>query len=260
MTKTKREPEATLAAQLRAIKLHYTAEHLDDIIALATKHRWSPAKLLEYLCEHEAEERTQRSLQRRLTNSRLGRFKPLVDFDWAWPSKIDNKKIEAALTLDFLDSAGNIVFVAAQGLGKTMLARNIGHRAVLEGHAVRFVTASDMLLDLSGQDTSRGLERRLKYWSNIELLIVDEIGYLSYDNRAADLLFQVISRRYERRSVILTTNLAFKDWPTIFPNAACTTALIDRLVHHAVIIPIKGKSYRLREAEAESSRRGGKKS
>lgn len=257
---TKSEAEPTLAERLRAINLHYTAEHLDDVIAHATKRRWAAAQLLEYVCEHETDERAQRTLQRRLTSSRLGRYKPLADFDWAWPTKIERQKIETALTLDFLTDSGNLVFVAAQGLGKTMLARNIGHRAVLEGHAVRFVTASDMLLDLSGQDTSRGLDRRLKYWSNIKLLIIDEIGYLSYDNRAADLLFQVISRRYERRSVILTTNLPFKDWPTIFPNAACTTALIDRLVHHAVIIPITGDSYRLREAGDKRTKRGSKTS
>jgi DNA replication protein DnaC len=107
-----------------------------------------------------------------------------------------------------------------------------------------------MLLDLGAQESARALDRRLRYYASRPLLCIDEIGYLSYDARNADLLFQVVSRRYERKSLILTTNLAFSDWPTIFPNAACTTALIDRVVHHAEIIAIEGDSYRRREAQA----------
>ena len=107
-----------------------------------------------------------------------------------------------------------------------------------------------MLLDLGAQESARALDQRLRhYCTRTGLLVIDEIGYLSYDNRNADLLFQVVSRRYERKSVVITSNLAFADWPTIFPNAACTTALIDRLVHHSEIISIEGESYRKREAE-----------
>jgi DNA replication protein DnaC len=131
-----------------------------------------------------------------------------------------------------------------------MIAQNIAHAAVLAGHSVLFTTAAQMLLDLGAQDSARGLDQRLRrYCNRTGLLVVDEIGYLSYDNRKADLLFQVVSRRYERKSVVITTNLAFAEWPTIFPSAACTTALIDRLVHHSEIISFVGESYRKREAE-----------
>ena len=140
-----------------------------------------------------------------------------------------------------------------------MVAKGIAHAAALAGHTVRFITASDLLLDLASQDSARGLERRLKYWASIKLLVLDELGYLSYDARNADLLFQVVSRRYESKSIVLTTNLAFKDWPTIFPNAACTTALIDRIVHHADVIAIEGESYRRRDAERKKPSRGRKK-
>lgn len=112
-----------------------------------------------------------------------------------------------------------------------------------------------MLLDLSAQDSSRALERRLREYCRPTLLVVDEIGYLSYDNRNADLFFQVVSRRYEQKSMVLTTNLAFSDWPTVFPNATSATALIDRLVHHAEIIALEGDSYRRRDAEAEKKSR-----
>ena len=248
-----------LADQLAELGLRYTASALDDIIALTTKKRWSPTQLLEYIAEKETAYRTKRSLERRLKRSRNGVFKPMADFDWAWPKQIDRATVEAALGLDFIDRVGNVVLVAAQGLGKTMIAKNIAYNAVLAGHAVRFATAAELLLDLSAQDSARSLDRRLRYWSSIRLLVLDELGYLSYDSRNADLLFQVVSRRYETKSLVLTTNLSFKEWPTIFPNAACTTALIDRIVHHSDIIRIEGESYRRREAEAAAKTRRAKR-
>ena len=240
-----------LADQLAALGLRYTAAHLDDVVALATKRRWSTTQLLEHLAESEQQERTRRSLERRLARSRLGRFTPMTDFDWAWPKRIDRAAVEAVLRLDFLADARNVVLVAAQGLGKTMIAQNLAHAAVLAGTHVLFITAAQLLLDLGGQESTRGLARRLNHYASRGLLVIDEIGYLSYDARAADLLFQVVSRRYERRSLVLTTNLPFSDWPTIFPNAATATALIDRVVHHAEILTIDGDSYRRRVAEAK---------
>jgi DNA replication protein DnaC len=234
---------------LKSLGLHHTATHLDDVIALATKRRWSPTQLLEHLADLEQQERARRSLERRLLRSRIGRFLPMSEFDWNWPKRVDRVAIEAALHLDFLAAARNVVLVAAQGLGKTMIAQNIAHAAVLAGHHVLFISAAQLLLDLGSQESARGLARRLNHYSTRGLLLIDEIGYLSYDARAADLLFQVVSRRYERRSLVLTTNLPFSDWPTIFPNAATATALIDRLVHHAEIITLEGDSYRRRVAE-----------
>jgi DNA replication protein DnaC len=130
-----------------------------------------------------------------------------------------------------------------------MIAQNIAHQAVLAGHHVLFTTAAELLLDLGSRDSARALARRLSFYGHRGLLVIDELGYLSYDARAADLLFQVVSRRYERRSLAITTNLPFSDWPTIFPNAGSAVALIDRLVHHAEIITIEGDSYRRRAAE-----------
>lgn len=240
---------APLADALTTLGLHHTAAHLDDLIALATKRRWSPTQLLEHLVDVEQQDRTRRSLERRLARSRLGRFTPMDAFDWAWPKRIDRPAVEAALRLEFLTEARNVVLVAAQGLGKTMIAQNIAHQAVLAGHHVLFTTAAQLLLDLGSQESARGLAHRLTYYSTRSVLVIDEVGYLSYDARAADLLFQVVSRRYERKSLVLTTNLAFSDWPTIFPNAGSAIALIDRLIHHAEIITIEGESYRRRAAE-----------
>jgi DNA replication protein DnaC len=246
-----------LSDTLTALGLHHTAAHLDDLVALATKRRWSPVQLLEHLVATEQHERTRRSLERRLARARIGRFTPMTDFDWAWPTRSDRAAVEAVLRLDFLTAARNVVLVAPQGLGKTMIAQNIAHQAVLAGHRVLFLTAAQLLLDLGGQDSARALARRLQYYSQQTLLVLDEIGYLSYDARAADLLFQVVSRRYEKKSLILTTNLPFSDWPTIFPNATTVTALIDRVVHHADIISLEGDSYRRRVAEsARTASRG----
>jgi DNA replication protein DnaC len=238
-----------LPQQLRALGLFQTAGELDDLIATATKKRWTSLQLLEHVAQIEHAERARRSLDRRTTRSRVGRFKAMADYDWAWPKKIDRDAVESVLRLDFIAEARNVVLVAPQGLGKTMIAQNIAHEAIRTGHGVLFITAAQLLLDLAAQDSARALDRRLKHYARVGLLIVDEIGYLSYDNRNADLLYQCLSLRYEKKSLVLTTNLAFSDWSSIFPSATSATALVDRVIHHADVIAIEGDSYRLREAK-----------
>jgi DNA replication protein DnaC len=242
-----------LQDQLRSLGLRLTADQLDHLVDEATKKRFGPVELLERVAALELDERARRGLERRLSRSKIGRFKPMAEYDWSWPTRIDRDSVESALRLEFLERTGNVVLVAPQGLGKTMIAKNIAHQAVLAGHSVLFFSASQMLLDLGSQDSARGLDRRIRHYNRPTLLCVDEIGYLSYDSRNADLFFQVVSRRYEQKSLVLTTNLAFSDWPGVFPNATSATALIDRLVHHADLIVIEGESYRRREAEAEKA-------
>jgi DNA replication protein DnaC len=244
-----------LPESLKTLGLHHTAAQLDDLVALATKRRFSPTQLLEHLAEAELQDRTRRSLERRLARAKIGRFTPMSEFDWAWPTHLDRPAVEAALRLDFLAQSHNLILVAPQGLGKTMLVQNIAYQAVLAGHHVLFTPAAQLLLDLGAQESARGLARRLQHYSQPALLVVDEVGYLSYDSRAADLLFQIVGRRYEKKSLALTTNLPFSDWPSVFPNAATATALIDRLVHHAEIIAIEGTSYRRRAAEIKHKTR-----
>jgi len=243
-----------LSARLAALGLRHCAEHLDDLVAFAQKRRLGPRELLEHITDLEEKDRARRSLERRAARSRIGRFKPIADYDWNWPKHIDRAKVEAAVQLDFLAEHRNVVLVAPQGLGKTMIAQNIAHQAVLQGHSVLFLTAAQLLLDLGAQESARGLDRRLRFYASVALLVIDEVGYLSFDPRNADLLFQVVSRRYEKKSLVLTTNLAFQDWPSIFPNASCATALIDRVIHHADVLPIEGDSYRLREAQHRKER------
>jgi len=249
-----------LSPRLRALGLLCVAAALDDIIALATKKRWGPTELLEHIADLEEKDRARRGLERRMSRSRLEKFKPMSDFDWNWPTEIDRPLIESLLSLDFLEAARNVVLVAPGGLGKTMIAQNIAHRAVLAGRSVLFLSAAQLLLDLNAQESARALDRRLRYYAKVGLLVLDELGFLAFDNRNADLLFQVVSRRYEKKSLVLTTNLAFADWHTIFPSATCATALVERVVHHADIAKIDGQSYRLRESEADAtSRRAARK-
>jgi DNA replication protein DnaC len=247
-------PSNNLARQLEQIGLCAIPAGLDDFLARAAKQRWSPHQILEYLAQTESAERAHRSLERRLRVSEIKKFKPMADFDWSWPAKIERDVIERALTLDFLAEARNLVLVGRNGLGKTMIAQNICHAAVLAGNSVLFRSAPALLEELQRQ-SPEGRRRKLRTYANVGLLCVDEVGYLSFDDRSADLLYEVVNRRYERKSVILTTNRAFKEWNEVFPNAACIVTLLDRLLHHADVTVIEGESYRVRESEQETAAR-----
>jgi DNA replication protein DnaC len=248
-----------LKGHARALGLHGLLAHFDELGGEGLD--W-----LERVLEWEEAERQRRSLERRLRCARLGAFKLLADFDWAWPESCDRGAVEELMTLRFLADGVNVVLAGPNGVGKTMIGKNLCYQALLSGQTVTFVTASQMLSELSSAESASALERRLRQYCRPRLLAIDELGYLSYGNRHADLLFEVVSRRYEaRRSVLVTTNKAFNEWSEIFPNAACVVTLVDRLVHRSDIVRIKGKSYRLKEAKeramklAEGRAKGGGK-
>lgn len=178
-------------------------------------------------------------------------------FCWNWPAKIDRDLIEQALSLGFVREGRNLILLGANGLGKTMIAKNIAHAAATSGYSVVYRTASELLTDLACD--SPGLRRRkLSFYARPRLLCIDEVGYLSYDSSAADLMYEIIARRYERNSILITTNRAFKDWNEVFPSASCIATMLDRLMHHAEVAKIEGRSFRLRESELESAARGKK--
>jgi len=188
-----------LKQQAIALKLYGLLAHWHEVTQ--EQYPW-----LETLLNWEHKERKQRSLERRLKNARLGRFKPLNEFDWQWPDKIDQQAIQALMQLDFLTTASNIILLGGNGVGKSTIAQNLGYQAVMQGHTVLFTTAANMLNDLAAQDGDNALRRRLKYYARPAFLLIDEVGYLSYSNRHADLLFEIINQRYEQRSVLVTTN------------------------------------------------------
>jgi DNA replication protein DnaC len=213
----------------------------------------------ETLITWEEQERARRSLERRITQARIGRFKPLCDFDWAWPRKCDRAAIDDLMTLTFLQDATNAVLIGPNGVGKSTLAQNIAYQALIHGHTVRFTSAGQLLGDLAALDSDSALRRRLRHYAAPQLLVIDEIGYLSYSNRHADLMFELISRRYRAKSTIITTNRPFAEWHEVFPNAACVVSLVDRLLHKAEIVAIDGESYRLKEAREAAEQRARKR-
>ena len=164
---------ATLSDHLRQLGLTQTATDLNDVLARATQKRWSPVVLLDTVVRAELDARARQRVERRLTEARIGRFKPMADFDWAWPKQIHRPSVDRVFTLEFVTKRENTILVAAQGLGKTMIAKNLVHQAVLAGHAARFITAADLILDLTAQDTARALDRRLRAYTRPALLCID---------------------------------------------------------------------------------------
>ena len=241
---------AALREQAAALRLHGLIEHWAEVMAQPEQAQWV-AQMLSW----DATERSRRSLERRLRDAHIGRFKPLADFDWAWPKSIDRGAVEELMTLDFVKDASNVVLVGPNGVGKSMCACNIGYQAVLAGHTALFTTAGQLLGELAALDSDSGLRRKLRQYAAPDVLIIDEVGYLSYSNRHADLLFELVSRRYQHKSTVVTTNKAFADWGEVFPNAACVVSLIDRLMHRAEVVRIDGQSYRAKEAQEREAQR-----
>ncbi len=241
---------AELRAQAVELRLHGLLAHWDELMGQPE----TELRVRQWL-GWESLARAHRSLERRLREAHLGRFKPLADFDWSWPKECDRAAIEELMGLQFLADASSVVLFGNNGVGKTMVALNIAHQAVLQGHTALFTTAGQMLGELAALDSDSALRRRLQHYAAPDLLLIDEVGYLSYSNRHADMLFELVSRRYLHKSTIVTTNRRFADWGEVFPNAACVVSLVDRLMHRAEVVRIEGESYRTKEAEERQAQR-----
>jgi DNA replication protein DnaC len=235
-----------LQQRLAKLGLHGILQHWDE-----AEHADWVTKAVEW----EEQERQRRSLERRSAAAKLGRFKALADFDWAWPKRIARDDIEELMTLQFMRERANCILIGPNGVGKTLIATNIAHQALLAGHSVLAATASELLNRLAACESAQALERRLRALARPDLLLVDELGYLSYDNRYADLLFQLVNRRYDKKPILLTTNKPFAQWSEAFANATCVVSIVDRLVHRAEIITIEASSYRLKEAQERAEHR-----
>ena len=230
----------------KALRLHGVISHWDSVY----NSDW-----LENLIRWEEDTRAHRSLERRVHQSNLGSFKMLTQFDWSWPKKCDREAIEELMLLHFIQDATNVILCGPNGVGKSTIAKNIAYHALMNGLTALFITASNMLNDLVAQDGDNAMSRRIKHYVQPHLLVVDEVGYLSYSNRHADLLFEIISKRYQHKPTIITTNKPFAEWNQIFPSASCVVSLVDRLVHRSEIISIEAESFRLKEATTRSLQR-----
>jgi DNA replication protein DnaC len=238
------------AAQLRqraqALQLNGLLAHWAQIADQA----W-----LVQLIEWEEHERARRSMERRLRTAKIGQFKPLADFDWSWPTRCDRQAVQEMMALEFMAEAANVILFGPNGIGKSTIARNVAYQALISGNTVHFASVSAVLGNLAAIDSASALQRKLRHYASFDLLCLDEVGYLSYSNRHADLLFELTNRRYEKKSTIITTNKPFAQWHEVFPNAACVVSLIDRLTHKAEVLALEGKSYRLKEAQERAQQR-----
>jgi DNA replication protein DnaC len=238
-------PSSTLQDNLRSLRLSYLLENAVPAAEQAAGNGSGHLQYLQELIAGEVALRHDRSVQRRIQDARFPVVKTMAGWDWNWPTKLNRMQIEHLFELDFINTSTNVIFAGPTGIGKSHLAVALGYAACLRGHSVLFAAAIDMVNRLSAAESNRQLAREIKRYQSPKILLIDELGYLPLDKRGAELLFQVLTKRYERGSIIITTNIAFKDWPRIFAgDATMTSALLDRLLHHAQPVLIEGESYR----------------
>ena len=244
--KTKTTPE-TIKSQCETLKLRFIRDHYSQTIQQAAQNQWPPEEIIARLLEGEIHQKADRALQNRIKNARFPFVKTLDDFDWSWPKKINRAQIQHVFHLDWLPKCGNIFFIGGVGLGKSHLAAAMGYHACQQGYSTKWVTAADMINTLSAAQRTGRLKSEIKTFLKPQLLIIDELGYMPIDKNGADLVFQIISGRYESGAVCITSNKIFKNWASIFNNDAnITSAILDRLIHHGEPVLIEGKSYRLK--------------
>ena len=244
----KKGPQSLLDHHLSYLKLPFMQDHHQEMAALAAKKQWSHLDYLEKLADGEAALRRDRSVERRIRLARFPVIKTLDQFNWSWPKNINRLQIQNLFRLNFIKDKANVIFLGGVGLGKTHLASALGYAACLKGNSVLFATAVDVINTLAAARAAGRMKQELKKYTRPTLLILDEIGFLPIDKTGADLLFQVISLRYEQGALVITSNKAFKNWPEIFNNdSILTSAILDRLLHHAETVIIEGKSYRMKD-------------
>jgi DNA replication protein DnaC len=234
---------------LRSLGLEHAAASLDTALQKAIARNDSPSSVIDYLMRDQLRVHLEDRARTAVKRSCIFPVTTLDTYDFTRPTSIDRDVVERAATLDFVRERCNVVLVGPSGVGKTHLANALGYLACVEGYRVRFVLAADLVNDLVGSQTRNTLSKRLTTWATYDLLLIDELGYLSFDSRGADLLYQVINKRYLRASTVVTTNLPFKDWGNLFHNAAAATAIADRLVHKGLLVRIAGKSSRPRAGD-----------
>ena len=235
-----------VAAALRALGMRVAPDALAAFLTHATKSRLSPIQTVEQLIALERKEREVCNLAQRTRLATLGKFKPLDQFDWNHPRKIDRARFEQLIGCDYIEQAANVLLRGPSGVGKSTLAQNLAFAALQKGYRVRYVTLAQALADLGKYDSLPAFERRLRSYTKPALLLIDELGYLPADARGGDILYNIISRRHQLRPTVITTNLAFKQWGTIFPGAACVAALVDRFTESCHAIEIDADSWRQR--------------
>ena len=237
-----------LRRHLDALKLPYLRDHVEELAKQAAAGKWTHTQFLSRLLDGEIAQRQDNARARRIHEAAFPVVKTLEQFDFTWPTKINRDAVRNLFRLNFVREKAQAILIGGVGLGKSHLALALGYAACEAGFRVRFTTAIGMVNALSAANNAGRLGLELKKYTRPALLIIDELGFLPIDKRGGDLLFQVISERYERGAIIITTNKPFKHWPAMFNNdATLTSALLDRMLHHSETIIIEGKSFRMKD-------------
>ncbi|MEA3347167.1 MAG: IS21-like element helper ATPase IstB [Candidatus Auribacterota bacterium] len=234
--------------QLEYLKLCYIRENYKELIAASEKKQMSNIDFLCGIIDAETVCKQEKALQRRLRNAKLPYIKTMDQYNWNHPQKINRMQIEGLFRLDFIERHENIIFIGSCGTGKTHASLALAKAACEKGYSTLFTSAVDIINHLSAAVAVNNLERAIKKYLTPQLIVIDEVGFLTIDKQGANLLFQVISKRYETGSIIVTSNRPFKEWPKIFNNdSTITSAVLDRLLHHSHVVVIEGKSYRMKD-------------
>jgi DNA replication protein DnaC len=237
-----------ISEQLVHLRLPFIRQHHQSLADEAAREQWTHLQYLSQLIEGESQQRHERCIARRIAAARFPVIKTLENFDWSWPRKINRAQIQNLFRLSFLKDNASVIFVGGVGTGKSHLALALGHAACLQNHSVLFTTAVEAINTLTAAQAQYRLKNELKKFLTPKVLVMDELGYLPIDKAGADLLFQIISGRYEKGSTLITTNQPYKKWPKVFNNdSTITAAVLDRLLHHAHTVLIDGKSYRTKD-------------
>lgn len=229
------------------LKLDKMKDYYPNYVEIATKRNKSLTESLLELTEKEIEYRNERASQIQITVSAFPYKKEIDDFDFDYQPSINKQEILELNNLGFLSRHENILFVGPSGVGKTHLATSIGITAAKKRYSGYFISCHDLITQLNKAHYENKLEARIKHFCRYELLIIDEIGYLPVDKQGANLFFQLIAKRYEKHSTIITTNQTFNKWGEVFNDSIIANAILDRLLHHSTVINIKGTSYRIKD-------------
>ena len=236
-----------LNLNLEKLRLFQMKEHLDEVSDFVTNNKLSFSDGLLKLCNYEIDYKSEVASRSMIKAAAFPFVKTVEDFDFDFQPCVNKQEIMELTALRFMDNAENIVFLGSSGVGKTHLATAIGVVAAKKRYSTYFIKCHDLLQQLKRAKMENRLEYKLKYINRYKILIIDELGYLPIDKEDSNLFFQLIDMRYEKKSTILTTNMNFNEWDGIFFDAVVANAIMDRVIHHSHVIPISGKSYRLKD-------------
>ncbi len=236
-----------LKNNLESLKMRNTLEILDNYLERAVREQLNIVEVLDYIFSEEADNRRRQAYEKQVQLSGFPIKKTLSDFDFSFQPSLDRRQIEELATMRFVWNAENVIFLGPPGVGKTHLATALGLVAAQHRFSMYYINCHTLIEQLKKSHYENRLPDRLRTLGKYKLLIIDEIGYLPMDIQGANLFFQLIARRYEKNSTIFTSNKTFSQWNDVFADVTIASAILDRVLHHATVINIKGESYRLKE-------------